>query len=152
MGGEPDPAPGVHRPGSIVSRPRADLYNFSLSEHIFTMKPLSFALSFVSLLPFLCLLLVLPAHAALPVAPPPQIEARAWLLVDSASGLPLAEKNPDAKVEPASLTKLMTAYIAFSAIKEGRLTLDQATARLGKGLEGRGLPHVSGPEKARQGG
>jgi D-alanyl-D-alanine carboxypeptidase (penicillin-binding protein 5/6) len=89
------------------------------------MKPLSFALSFVSLLPFLCLLLVLPARAALPVPPPPQIEARAWLLVDAASGLPLAERNPDAKVEPASLTKLMTAYIAFSAIKEGRLALNQ---------------------------
>ncbi|MBK9327693.1 MAG: D-alanyl-D-alanine carboxypeptidase [Hydrogenophilales bacterium] len=89
------------------------------------MKPLSFALSFVSLLPFLCLLLVLPARAALPVPPPPRIEARAWLLIDAASGLPLAERNPDAKVEPASLTKLMTAYIAFSAIQEGRLALNQ---------------------------
>jgi D-alanyl-D-alanine carboxypeptidase (penicillin-binding protein 5/6) len=65
------------------------------------------------------------AQAALPVAPAPQIEARAWLLIDSASGLPLAEKNADAKVEPASLTKLMTAYLAFSAVKEGRLALDQ---------------------------
>jgi D-alanyl-D-alanine carboxypeptidase (penicillin-binding protein 5/6) len=79
-------------------------------------------------LAFLLLLcaLVLPARAALPVPPPPQIEARAWLLIDAASGLPLAEKNPDAKVEPASLTKLMTAYLAFSAIKEGRLKPDQA--------------------------
>ncbi len=68
---------------------------------------------------------LLPVHAALPVAPPPQIEARAWLLIDSASGLPLAEKDPDAKVEPASLTKLMTAYITFSAIKEGHLTMGQ---------------------------
>ena len=78
-------------------------------------------------LAFLILLcaLVLPARAALPVPPPPQIEARAWLLIDAASGLPLAEKNPDAKVEPASLTKLMTAYLAFSAIKEGRLKPDQ---------------------------
>jgi D-alanyl-D-alanine carboxypeptidase (penicillin-binding protein 5/6) len=82
-------------------------------------------LSFVSLLPFLCLLLVLPARAALPVPPPPRIEARAWLLIDAASGLPLAERDPDAKVEPASLTKLMTAYIAFSAIQEGRLALNQ---------------------------
>jgi D-alanyl-D-alanine carboxypeptidase (penicillin-binding protein 5/6) len=70
--------------------------------------------------------LVFSAHAALPVAPAPQIEARAWLLIDSDSGLPLAQKTPDAKVEPASLTKLMTAYLAFSAIKEGRLTLTQA--------------------------
>ncbi|MDP2788125.1 MAG: D-alanyl-D-alanine carboxypeptidase family protein [Pseudomonadota bacterium] len=67
-----------------------------------------------------------PARAALPVAPAPEIDARAWLLIDSASGLPLAQKNPDARVEPASLTKLMTAYLAFSAIKEGRLALDQA--------------------------
>ena len=78
----------------------------------------------LALLILLCSL-VLPARAALPVPPPPQIEARAWLLIDAASGLPLAEKNPDAKVEPASLTKLMTAYLAFSAIKEGRLKPDQ---------------------------
>jgi len=72
---------------------------------------------------------IFPARAALPAVlpmpPAPQIEARAWLLIDSASGLPLAEKNADAKIEPASLTKLMTAYLAFSAIKEGRLTLNQ---------------------------
>ena len=67
----------------------------------------------------------LPAHATLPVPSAPQIEARAWLLIDSASGLPLAQKNPDAKIEPASLTKLMTAYLSFSAIKEGHLTLEQ---------------------------
>ena len=73
----------------------------------------------------LLLSIALSAQAALPVPPPPQIEARAWLLIDSASGLPLAEKNPDAKVEPASLTKLMTAYLSFSAIKEGRLALNQ---------------------------
>jgi serine-type D-Ala-D-Ala carboxypeptidase (penicillin-binding protein 5/6) len=79
--------------------------------------------SIVALL--LLLSVLLPAYAAIPVPPPPQIDARAWLLIDSASGLPLAEKNADNKVEPASLTKLMTAYLAFSAIKEGRLTLDQ---------------------------
>jgi len=81
------------------------------------MKP--FAL--ISLL--LCL--ASPVRAELPVPPPPQVEARAWLLIDAASGLPLAEKNPDAKVEPASLTKLMTAYIAFASIKDGHLALNQ---------------------------
>jgi len=74
----------------------------------------------------LLLCLVSPVRADLPVPPPPQVEARAWLLIDAASGLPLAEKNPDAKVEPASLTKLMTAYIAFASIKEGRLAMNQA--------------------------
>ncbi len=68
----------------------------------------------------------LPARAELPVPPAPQIEARAWLMIDTASGKALAEKDADAKVEPASLTKLMTAYLAFSAIKEGRLALGQS--------------------------
>ena len=68
---------------------------------------------------------VFSAQAALPVAPAPEIDARAWLLIDSASGLALSQKNPDSRVEPASLTKIMTAYLAFSAVKEGRLKLDQ---------------------------
>jgi serine-type D-Ala-D-Ala carboxypeptidase (penicillin-binding protein 5/6) len=71
------------------------------------------------------LVLALPAAAALPVPPPPQLDARAWLLIDSDSTLPLAEKNADGRVEPASLTKLMTAFLAFTAIKDGRLALDQ---------------------------
>ncbi len=64
------------------------------------------------------------AHA-LPTPPAPQIEAKAWLLIDFSSGQALAENNPDTRIEPASLTKLMTAYLAFTAIKEGRLTLTQ---------------------------
>lgn len=65
------------------------------------------------------------SRAALPVPPAPQIEANAWILIDYDSGKVLAENKPDARIEPASLTKLMTAYLAFSAIKEGRLRLDQ---------------------------
>ncbi len=80
-----------------------------------------------SLLLLVSLLLALHAQAsALPVPPPPQINARAWLLTDLLSGQVLAEKAPDARVEPASLTKLMTAYLAFAAIKEGRIQPDQA--------------------------
>jgi serine-type D-Ala-D-Ala carboxypeptidase (penicillin-binding protein 5/6) len=76
---------------------------------------------------FLVLLtsLSLSVHAALPVPPAPQIDARAWLLIDTDSGMTLAEKDPDMRVEPASLTKLMTAYLAFSAVKEGRLKPEQ---------------------------
>jgi D-alanyl-D-alanine carboxypeptidase (penicillin-binding protein 5/6) len=67
------------------------------------------------------------AHAAAPLAAPaPRIEARAWLLLDTQSGAVLAERDPDRKIEPASLTKLMTAYLTFSALKEGRLKLGQA--------------------------
>lgn len=79
-----------------------------------------------SLLLLACLCLTQVAQAgALPVPPAPHLEARAWLLTDLLSGQVLAEKMPDARVEPASLTKLMTAYLAFAAIKEGRLKPEQ---------------------------
>src|SRR5690606_22243639 len=50
---------------------------------------------------------------------------RAWLLVDFDSGRVLAEHQADERMEPASLTKLMTAYVVFTALKEGRLKLDE---------------------------
>jgi len=80
------------------------------------------AIKFLSPLLFL---LSLSAHAALPVPPAPQIDARAWLLIDANSGQALAQNAPDSRIEPASLTKLMTAYLSFAAIKEGRLSLEQ---------------------------
>lgn len=69
--------------------------------------------------------------AAAPVAvraqgvPVPQVAAKAWMLYDATSGQPLASQNADARIEPASLTKLMTAYLVFEALHEKRLTLDQ---------------------------
>ena len=57
--------------------------------------------------------------------PVPAIAARAWITVDVNSGQVVAASNPDMKVEPASLTKIMTAYVAFNAVKDKRLTLDQ---------------------------
>jgi len=57
--------------------------------------------------------------------PPPTVAAKAWLLLDHGSGQILASKDPDARIEPASLTKLMTAYLTFAALKQGTLKLDQ---------------------------
>jgi serine-type D-Ala-D-Ala carboxypeptidase (penicillin-binding protein 5/6) len=57
--------------------------------------------------------------------PAPTIEAKSWLLLDATSGQVLASHEPDMRVEPASLAKLMTAYIASSAIKEKRLDPNQ---------------------------
>lgn len=57
--------------------------------------------------------------------PAPALAAKAWLLMDHATGQVLASRDPDARIEPASLTKLMTAYLTFSALKSGTLTLDQ---------------------------
>jgi serine-type D-Ala-D-Ala carboxypeptidase (penicillin-binding protein 5/6) len=64
-----------------------------------------------------------PARAAAPVPAPPAIDARAWILVDQFSGRVLAANDADAREGPASLTKLMTAYVVFKALSEGRLKL-----------------------------
>ena len=64
-----------------------------------------------------------PVNPALPV--PPAIAANAYLLLDVNSGQILAENNADMQVEPASITKLMTAYLVFDALRNQRLTLDQ---------------------------
>ena len=58
-----------------------------------------------------------------PVAP--TLAAKSWLLIESASGQELAAQAADNRLDPASLTKLMTAYITFSALKAGTIKLDQ---------------------------
>lgn len=55
----------------------------------------------------------------------PEVEARSWLLMDVDTGQILAEKDPDMRVEPASLTKLMTASLVFDALDNKRISLDQ---------------------------
>jgi D-alanyl-D-alanine carboxypeptidase (penicillin-binding protein 5/6) len=59
------------------------------------------------------------------VAPPPELAVKAYLLKDFNSGRILAEQQSQNRVEPASLTKLMTAYLSFKALKAGQLQLDQ---------------------------
>lgn len=71
----------------------------------------------------LCAGLSLPSFAQ--TAPqPPEIAARSYLLVDMTANQVLAERNADAPAEPASLTKLMTAYLTFVALRDGKLTLE----------------------------
>jgi D-alanyl-D-alanine carboxypeptidase (penicillin-binding protein 5/6) len=77
------------------------------------------------ILPALLLLAASAARAAAPVPPPPTLEASSWVLVDNANGKILAGHRADVPVEPASITKLMTQYAVFHALKEGKLTLDQ---------------------------
>ena len=57
--------------------------------------------------------------------PAPTIAAKSWLLLDATSGQVLASQNPDMRVEPASLTKIMTAYLVFEAVRDKKVTLDQ---------------------------
>jgi D-alanyl-D-alanine carboxypeptidase (penicillin-binding protein 5/6) len=56
---------------------------------------------------------------------PPEIAARSYLLMDITSGQVLSEKDADASVEPASLTKLMSAYLVFDALRSKKITLAQ---------------------------
>jgi len=67
-----------------------------------------------------------PPPAVAPGAPipkPPDVAARGYILVDHFSGRVLAQSHADERMEPASLTKLMTSYVIFAALKEGRLKL-----------------------------
>ena len=65
----------------------------------------------------------LVAHAQAPQ--PPEVAAKAYLLMDVTAGQVLVAKEPDAPVEPASLTKLMTAYLVFDALKAKKISLTQ---------------------------
>jgi len=79
------------------------------------MKPFLAALSLVAAFSF--------AHAQ--AIPAPELAARGFLLVDMTSGQILAERNADATADPASLTKLMTAYLVFQALRDHKITLTQ---------------------------
>jgi D-alanyl-D-alanine carboxypeptidase (penicillin-binding protein 5/6) len=63
------------------------------------------------------------ALAAAPIPKAPDVNARSYILVDHFSGRVLAEDHADEREEPASLTKLMTSYAVFKALKENRLKL-----------------------------
>ncbi len=71
----------------------------------------------------LFLALSLVAHAQMPQ--PPEIAARSWLLIDVTANQVLAARDADMAVEPASLTKLMTAYLVFDALRAKKLNLQQ---------------------------
>ncbi len=76
-----------------------------------------------SLLALLFLSLSLQAGPSL-VPSPPAINAKAWLLIDYNSNQVLAEHNVDEKVEPASLTKMMTGYVVQKEIENGSISMD----------------------------
>ncbi|WP_333846360.1 serine hydrolase, partial [Limnohabitans sp.] len=62
------------------------------------------------------------------VPQPPEIAARAYLLLDLTAQQTLAELDADKPIEPASLTKLMTAYLVFDALKSKKISLQQTLA------------------------
>lgn len=71
-------------------------------------------------------LLISSVNAApVPVPTAPSIAARGYILLDSNSGHILAKSKIDKRMEPASLTKLLTAYIVFTELRAGTITLDE---------------------------
>lgn len=80
--------------------------------------PFSLALIFFSLIN------CAPAIAAMPIPAPPDVAAKNYLVMDFASGKVLAEKNADEQIEPASITKLMTAYVLYKELDAGRMSMD----------------------------
>jgi D-alanyl-D-alanine carboxypeptidase (penicillin-binding protein 5/6) len=80
--------------------------------------------------PLLALLLLTALNfrsfgADVPIPTPPAVDARSYLVVDYRTDKTLAALNPDARMEPASLTKLMTAYIVFQKLAAGALKLNE---------------------------
>lgn len=62
-------------------------------------------------------------QAALPIPKPPSTGAKSYIILDYGSGNTLAEENADVAVEPASITKLMTAYVVFNELQSGNIGL-----------------------------
>ncbi|MDK9607208.1 serine-type D-Ala-D-Ala carboxypeptidase [Lelliottia wanjuensis] len=81
------------------------------------------------------------AEAAAPEAPP--VDARAWILMDYASGKVLAEGNADEQLDPASLTKIMTSYVVGQALKANKIKLDDMVT-IGKDAWATGNPALRG--------
>ena len=71
----------------------------------------------------LSLTLAVSAHAQAPQ--PPEVNAKSFLVLDLTSNQTLAERNADVPSDPASLTKLMSLYVVFTAIHDKKLTLEQ---------------------------
>ncbi|MES9944792.1 MAG: D-alanyl-D-alanine carboxypeptidase family protein [Candidatus Thiodiazotropha sp.] len=69
-------------------------------------------------------LVALSTHAVTPTPAPPEVSASGYLLVDFHSGKVLAEKGASNRLEPASLTKIMTAYAVFRELKQGNINLE----------------------------
>jgi D-alanyl-D-alanine carboxypeptidase (penicillin-binding protein 5/6) len=75
---------------------------------------------------FLLSLALATSVAAQAAAPqPPAVMGSSWLVVDMSSGQVLAAEKPDQRIEPASLTKIMTAYVVFAALRDKKLALSQ---------------------------
>lgn len=103
-------AGGLHALARVPSLPRMEV------KHPMLMKKLAASL----LVATACM-----SGALAQSMPQPDLSAKAWLLLDETSGQVIASHAATARIEPASLTKIMTAYVVFSAIHNKELSPDQ---------------------------
>ncbi len=68
---------------------------------------------------------LLMSAAVAQTLPAPTIAAKSWILLDATSGQVIAAQDPNARIEPASLTKVMTAYVTFQALKDKKIDINQ---------------------------
>ncbi len=110
-------------------------------------------------LAFACALLPAAGNCAPPAVPAkpavgapavvaPSIAAKSWTLLDTASGQTLAAQNPDEKRDPASLTKLMTAYLVFGALRQKTIVPSQMVAVSARAWRAEGSRMFIEPRKA----
>ena len=111
--------------------------------------PMSRCLHFLLVLALLCVAASAGAQGAPAAAvPPPAVAAKAYLLVDVLSGQTLVAQNADEPREPASLTKLMTAYLVFRALKNRELVPSQMVTVSEKAWRAEGSRMFIDPKKA----
>jgi len=87
---------------------------------------------------FLAALLLPALSHAQSIPPAPALAAKSYLLYDYTSNQILVNENGNERIEPASLTKLMTAYLTFTALKQGKLTLHQSVTPSAEALRPQG--------------
>ena len=92
--------------------------------------------------------MALHAQATETTPTPPVVAAKAYILLDANSGRVLAEQNADERLEPASLTKIMTAYIVFQELSKGTLHLDDMATISLKAAKQEGSRMFAEPESS----
>jgi D-alanyl-D-alanine carboxypeptidase (penicillin-binding protein 5/6) len=111
--------------------------------------PMSRCLHFLLVLALLCIAASAGAQGAPAAAvPPPAVAAKSYVLVDVLSGQTLVAQNADEPREPASLTKLMTAYLVFGALKDRKLVPSQMVTVSEKAWRAEGSRMFIDPKKA----
>ncbi|WP_055326085.1 D-alanyl-D-alanine carboxypeptidase family protein [Ralstonia solanacearum] len=98
--------------------------------YLYLLRLVAFPLLIISMLPL-----------AATAAPEPHVVARAYILIDGASHRVLLEKNADERLQPASLTKMMTAYVVLDALRKGAIQWQQPVR-----VEASDLAHIGGDE------